>query len=75
MKIKNFKIRKIISLLIIWVFIFLALQGLGYSQKILKSLTLQDADIHSVLSFLAEEGKTNIVASPTVTGTVALSLK
>jgi type IV pilus secretin PilQ/predicted competence protein len=75
MKIKNLKIRKIISLLIIWVFIFLALQGLGYSQKILKSLTLQDADIHSVLSFLAEEGKTNIVASPTVTGTVALSLK
>lgn len=75
MRIKNLKIRKIISLLIIWAFIFLALQGLGYPQKILKSLTLQDADIHSVLSFLAEEGKTNIVASPKVTGTVTLSLK
>jgi type IV pilus secretin PilQ/predicted competence protein len=41
----------------------------------LKSITLQNAEIHSVLSFLAEEGRTNIVASPSVTGTVSLSLK
>jgi len=75
MRINNHKIRKIIFLLTIWIFIFFALQALGNPQKVLKSLTLQNADIHSVLSFLAEEGKTNIVASPSVTGTVSLSLK
>ncbi|MDH4223149.1 MAG: hypothetical protein OEV55_06360, partial [candidate division Zixibacteria bacterium] len=75
MWIKNRKIRKIIFLLTTWIIVFLALQTLGYPQKALKSLTLQNADIHSVLSFLAEEGKTNVVASPKVQGTVTLSLK
>jgi len=75
MRINNLKIRKTIFLLTTWFFIFFALQALGQQEKVLKSLTLQNAEIHSVLSFLAEEGKTNIVASPSVTGTVSLSLK
>lgn len=73
MWIKNFKLKKIILLLTLWIFIFFALQALG--QQVIKSLTLQNAEIHSVMSFLSEEGKTNIVVAPTVTGTVTLSLK
>lgn len=75
MRINDLKIRKIIFLLAVWIFTFFALQSIGIPQQILKSITLQNAEIHSVLSFLAEEGKTNIVASPSVTGTVSLSLK
>lgn len=45
--------------------------GLG---KQIKSLTLKDADIHAVLSFLADYGKVNIVASPEVEGSVSLTL-
>ncbi len=41
----------------------------------MKSLTLQNAEVHSVMSFLAEEGRTNIVVAPSVSGTVTLSLK
>ncbi len=75
MRINDLKIRKIIFLLAVWVFAFLALHSIGVPQQMLKSITLQNAEIHSVLSFLAEEGRTNIVASPSVTGTVSLSLK
>lgn len=45
--------------------------GLG---KQIKSLTLKDADIHAVLSFLADYGNVNIVASPEVEGSVSLTL-
>jgi type II secretory pathway component GspD/PulD (secretin) len=42
--------------------------------KFIKSLSLQNADIHSVMSFLADYGNTNIVVSPNVTGNVSLTL-
>ncbi len=71
----NLKPRKIILLLTAWLLIFFALQALGQQEKVLKSLTLQNAEVHSVMSFLAEEGRTNIVVAPTVSGTVTLSLK
>jgi type IV pilus secretin PilQ/predicted competence protein len=43
--------------------------------KQIKSLTLQDADIHAVLSFLADYGNVNIVTTPEVEGNVSLSLQ
>ncbi len=53
--------------------------GLVYSQgespRVIKSLTLQNANIHSVLAFLAEYGEVNIVVAPNVTARVNLSLK
>jgi len=75
MKISKLKFGKIIFLVTFWLFIFFALQVLGEQEKILKTLTLQNADVHSVLSFLSEEGKKNIVASPAVTGSITLNLK
>lgn len=75
MMISKLKIGKIIFLVTFWLIILFALQVLGQQEKILKSLSLQNADIHSVLSFLAEEGKKNIVASPAVAGSITLSLK
>jgi len=75
MRISKLKFGKIVLLLTCWLIIFFALQVLGEQEKILKSLSLQNADVHSVLSFLAEEGKKNIVASPAVTGSITLSLK
>ncbi len=75
MRISRPKFGKIVFLVTCWLIIFFALQVLGQQEKILKSLSLQNADIHSVLSFLSEEGKKNIVASPSVTGSVTLSLK
>ena len=75
MKINKLKFGKIIFLVTFWLFIFFALQVLGEQEKILKTLTLQNADVHSVLSFLSEEGKKNIVASPAVTGSITLNLK
>jgi type II secretory pathway component GspD/PulD (secretin) len=75
MMISKLKLGKIVFLITFWLIVFFALQVLGEQEKILKSLSLQNADIHSVLSFLAEEGKKNIVASPAVTGSITLSLK
>ncbi|HVP36858.1 MAG TPA: secretin N-terminal domain-containing protein [Terriglobales bacterium] len=75
MRINKLKLGKIILLLAFWLIIFFTLQVLGQQERILKSLSLQNADIHSVLSFLSEEGRKNIVASPAVTGSVTLSLK
>jgi type IV pilus secretin PilQ/predicted competence protein len=43
--------------------------------KIIPALNLQDADIHSVLSFLADYGGVNIVASPEVKAKVTINLK
>jgi len=42
--------------------------------KQIKSLTLKDADINAVLSFLADYGKVNIVPTPEVEGSVSLTL-
>jgi type II secretory pathway component GspD/PulD (secretin) len=75
MRISKLKLGKIVFLVTCWLIIIFALQVLGEQEKILKSLSLQNADVHSVLSFLAEEGKKNIVASPAVTGSITLSLK
>jgi type IV pilus secretin PilQ/predicted competence protein len=44
-------------------------------EKVIPALNLQDADIHSVLSFLADYGGVNIVASPQVKATVTINLK
>jgi type IV pilus secretin PilQ/predicted competence protein len=71
----NLKLRKLVFLITAWLLIFFALQALGQQEKVLKSLTLQNAEVHSVMSFLAEEGRTNIVVAPSVSGTVTLSLK
>ncbi|HEX9916767.1 MAG TPA: secretin N-terminal domain-containing protein [candidate division Zixibacteria bacterium] len=53
--------------------------SLVYSQssspRLIKSLILQNADIHSVLDFLAEYGGVNIVVAPNVAARVSLSLK
>jgi len=43
--------------------------------KPITALTLQNADIHSVLSFLADYGGVNIVASPQVNTTVTMTLQ
>jgi type IV pilus assembly protein PilQ len=40
----------------------------------IKNLSLKDAEIHSVLSFLADYGKVNIVAAPSVQAKVTLNL-
>ena len=47
----------------------------GESPRVIKSLVLQNADIHSVLSFLSEYGGVNIVVVPQVSARVSLSLK
>ncbi len=41
----------------------------------IKNLSFQNAEIRSVLNFLADYGQVNIVTSPDVQGTVTLSLK
>jgi type II secretory pathway component HofQ len=43
--------------------------------KIITALNLQNADMNSVLSFLADYGGVNIVAGPTVKASVTLSLQ
>jgi len=44
-------------------------------EKIITALHLQNADIHSVLSFLADYGGVNIVASPQVNTLITMSLQ
>ena len=69
------KIRKTIGTILLVGLLF----GLVYSQsespRVIKSLVLQNADIHSVLGFLSEYGEVNIVLSPKVSARVSLSLK
>lgn len=43
-------------------------------QETIKNLNFQNADVRSVLNFLAEYGGVNLVAAPTVTGQVTLNL-
>ncbi len=43
--------------------------------KAIPALNLQDADIHAVLSLLADYGEVNIVASPQVKASVTMSLQ
>lgn len=43
--------------------------------KVITALNLQNADIHSVLSFLADYGGVNIVASPQVNNVVTMTLQ
>jgi type IV pilus assembly protein PilQ len=43
--------------------------------KIITALNLQNAELHSVLSFLADYGGVNIVASPQVTASVTMNLQ
>ncbi len=47
----------------------------GDPSKPIKNLNFQNADIRSVLNFLAEYGDVNIVTSPSVEGNVNLQLK
>ncbi len=62
-----------LTLLILQVAVFA--QAGGDPNKPIKNLNFQNADIRSVLNFLAEYGDVNIVTSPTVEGSVNLSLK
>jgi len=48
--------------------------ALSQSDQPIKNLSLKDADIHSVLSFLADYGKVNIVTAPNVVAKVTLNL-
>lgn len=43
-------------------------------QETIKNLNFQNADVRSVLNFLAEYGGVNLVAAPSVTGQVTLNL-
>jgi type IV pilus secretin PilQ/predicted competence protein len=62
-----------LTLLILQVAVFA--QAGGDPNKPIKDLNFQNADIRSVLNFLAEYGDVNIVTSPSVEGNVNLSLK
>ena len=62
-----------ITLLILQVSIFA--QAGGDPNKPIKDLNFQNADIRSVLNFLAEYGGVNIVTAPSVEGKVNLALK
>src|SRR4030067_247427 len=44
-------------------------------EKVIKNLNLQNADVHSVLSFLADYGDANIVTAPSVQANVTLNLQ
>jgi len=47
----------------------------GKTDKIINAITLQNANLHSVLSFLADYGGTNIVAAQSVNVPVTLTLQ
>jgi type IV pilus secretin PilQ/predicted competence protein len=60
--------------------LFVSFSVVGWSSpprqdKVIPALNLQDADIHSVLSLLADYGGINIVASPQVKASVTMSLQ
>jgi type IV pilus secretin PilQ/predicted competence protein len=60
--------------------LFVSFSVVGWSSpprqdKIIPALNLQNADIHSVLSLLADYGGVNIVASPQVKASVTMSLE
>lgn len=64
--------------LIIFLVILLIPLTLGITQqgeKVIKNLNLQNADVHSVLSFLADYGDVNIVTAPSVQANVTLNLQ
>jgi len=64
--------------LIIFLAVLLIPLTLGITQqdeKVIKNLNLQNADIKSVLSFLADYGDVNIVSAPTVSANVTLNLQ
>lgn len=64
--------------LMIFLVILLIPLTLGITQqdeKVIKNLNLQNADVHSVLSFLADYGDVNIVTAPNVQANVTLSLQ
>lgn len=64
--------------IIIFLVLILIPLTLGITQqdeKVIKNLNLQNADIRAVISFLADYADVNIVAAPTVTGNVTLSLQ
>jgi type IV pilus secretin PilQ/predicted competence protein len=62
-------------LLLLGSFSVVGLAGSSPQDKVIPTLNLQDADIHSVLSFLADYGGVNIVASPQVKASVTVSLQ
>ncbi|OGC75995.1 MAG: hypothetical protein A2145_00780 [candidate division Zixibacteria bacterium RBG_16_40_9] len=64
--------------IIIFLALFLIPLTLGVTQqdeKVIKNLNLQNADVHSVISFLADYGDINIVTAPTVSANVTLNLQ
>ncbi len=61
--------------LVMLVFVGGGVGGPGSSGKTITALNFQNADMHSVLSFLSEYGGVNIVAAPTVQASVTLTLQ
>src|SRR5574341_131999 len=56
------------------IFVLCFTWALSQSDQPIKNLSLKDAEIHSVLSFLADYGKVNIVVAPSVQAKVTLNL-
>jgi len=73
-KIKG-KVCKTVGILLLVGLLCSLVYSQGESPRIIKSLILQNADIHSVLSFLSEYGGVNIVVVPQISARVSLSLK
>jgi len=62
-------------LILLGSFSVVGLAGPSGQNKVIPTLNLQSADIHSVLSLLADYGGVNIVASPEVKATVTMNLQ
>jgi type IV pilus secretin PilQ/predicted competence protein len=73
------KIKRTVSviamLLIVSCLVLSPSQGQESQEKVIKNLTLVNADIRSVLSYLADYGGVNIVPGPSVRDTVSLRLR
>ncbi len=71
-------IPKVLAAFLMLALIISAATAFGEEQKsdrLIKTLTLSNADIQSVLTYLGDYGGTNIVASPSIKGNITLKLK
>jgi len=75
MMVRFWAIKKMIAgLLVLGIVAGAAAGGWAQTNKPIKSLNFQNADIRSVISFLSEYSGVNIVASPAVEGNVTLNV-
>ncbi|MCK4272982.1 hypothetical protein KAX22_10035, partial [bacterium] len=61
--------------LLILLLLILSFTGGAQQERVIKSLTLHDAELSAVLRFLAEFSGQNIVASQDVKGTIDIQLQ